>query len=435
MEWGILYFLSFSMGKSRIWLFALYNFVYLMKQFKDLKVQKFIQSQKELQQEQINLIASESYAPQAVLAALGSVLTDKYSEGYPEKRYYPGNKIYDEIELLTQTRARNLFKLSSKKWDVNVQAYSGAIANAEIYTALLNPGDTIVTLNLASGGHLSHGSRVSVTGKLYTVYQYGVTEKYRINYAEIEALVKKHKPKLIVSGASAYPFQIDFKKIGIIAKKYGAYHLADISHYAGLISANKYATPFPYADVVMSTTHKSLSGPRGAIIWSRTELSERINKVVFPGMQGGPHMNTIAGIAVGLAIAKKSKTYYRQVIKNAQILADEFKKMRCVLVGGGTESHLLLLDVRPFGLQGGEAESLLEKSGILANRNTIAGDVSVQRPSAIRIGTYAVTQRGMKEKEMKKIARLIYLILTEKKITRQIKEEVEKLVHTFPIPR
>ncbi len=406
-----------------------------MKQQKDLEIQKLIHRQKAIQQTQIDLIASESYAPQAVLDALGSVLTDKYSEGYPTKRYYPGNEIIDAVERCAQQRALQLFHLSAQEWGVNVQAYSGAIANAEIYAALLTPGDSIVALDLASGGHLSHGSRVSVTGKLYTVHHYGIDKNYRINYTELESLVKKYKPRLIISGASAYPFQIDFKKIGAIAKKAGAYHLADISHYAGLISAGVYASPFPYADVVMSTTHKSLFGPRGAIIWSRVALSEKIQKSVFPGMQGGPHINTIAGIAVGLEFAKKSKAYYIRVAKNAYTLAQEFKKLGCSLVGDGTESHLLLLDVRPFGMHGGEAESLLERVEILANRNAIAGDISVQSPSAIRIGTYAVTQRGMGAPEMKRIAWIVHTILAEKKISNQIKEEVKKLTHTFPITR
>ncbi|MFA7201966.1 MAG: serine hydroxymethyltransferase [Candidatus Paceibacterota bacterium] len=406
-----------------------------MKSRKDTHIQKYIEAQKKLESEQINLIASESYAPQSVLNALGSMLTNKYSEGYPGKRYYPGNDIYDEIELLAQQRALDLFTLSPRKWSVNVQSYSGAIANAEIYAALLGPGDVILSLDLASGGHLSHGSKISITSKLYTVYHYGVDTKYRINYKQVEELAYIHRPKLIISGASAYPFKINFKKIGAIAKKVGAYHLADISHYAGLISAGIYPSPFTIADVVMSTTHKSLCGPRGAIIWSRKELSEKINKAVFPGTQGGPHMNTIAALAEGLEIAQKSKAYYIQVIENMKIFVSEFKRRGQIIVGGGSESHMLLLDVRPFGLHGGDAEFILSQVGILANRNIIVGDSSVQRPSAIRIGTYAITQRGMKEKQIKQIVQLICSVLGGKGNMRDAQQTVKKITQTFPILR
>lgn len=402
----------------------------------DKQVKSLIRKQEKIQQEQINLIASESYAPQAVLDTLGSVLVDKYSEGYPHKRYYPGNKIHDTIELLAQKRALELFNVSPKKWNANVQPLSGAIANAEIYAALLEPRDVIVGLDLPSGGHLSHGSKISITGKWYTAHQYRCVDKnYHIDYRHIETLAKKYKPKLIISGATAQPFKINFRKIGLIAKKYGAYHLADISHYAGLVSAGLYPAPFSYADVVMSTTHKSLFGPRGAIIWSRKELSEKINKAVFPGMQGGPFMHVIAGIATGLKIAKESKRYYLQVVKNANVLAHELIRLGAAVVGGGTQSHLLLLDVRSWNLDGKEAQDLLEKAGILANRNAIQGDVSVQKTSAIRIGTYAMTQRGMKEKESKEIAQLIIKILSRKISTIQAKKAVQELAQKFPIRR
>ena len=406
-----------------------------MKSYQDTEIHNLIHIQEKAQQNCVNLIASESYAPRAVLDELGSVLTNKYSEGYPSKRYYPGNKIHDEIELLAQKRALQLFHLSTKEWGVNVQPYSGAIANAEIYAALLMPKDVILALDLTAGGHLSHGSKVSITGKLYRVYHYGIDMKYHIDYAQAERLAKKYKPKLIISGASAYPFGIDFKKINTIAKKVGAYHLTDISHYAGLIASGKYPSPFLYADIVMSTTHKSLFGPRGAIIWSRVGLSEKINKAVFPGMQGGPHINTIAGIATGLAIAQKSKPYYAQVIKNTAVFAKELQKRGCILVGNGTESHLLLLDVRPFGLHGGEAERMLEKNNILANRNIVFGDVSVQKPSAVRMGLYAMTQRGMKERDIIQLARIVYGILSRTVSDSVSKKEVHALTRRFPIIR
>jgi len=406
-----------------------------MKSKKDTQIQKLISQQKNLQQKQINLIASESYAPQGVLNALGSVLTDKYSEGYPAKRYYPGNKIHNEIELLAQKRALQLFKLSSKDWGVNVQPYSGAIANGEIYAALLKPNDVILALDLMSGGHLSHGSKVSITGKLYRVYHYGVDADYRIDYKQIEKLAREYKPKLIISGASAYPFQIDFKKIGTIAKKIGAYHLADISHYAGLISAGVYQSPFVYADIVMSTTHKSLHGPRGAIIWSRKELAEKIDKAVFPGMQGGPHDNTIAAIAHGLQVTIQSKQYYKRVAQNAKTLARTFQELGGTIVGGGTDSHVVLIDVRPFGLHGGEAQDLLEQAHVLANRNMIAGDTSAQKPSAVRLGTYAITQRKMGSQEVEHIARIIYGVFTDKKVAKHIQERVKEITKKFPIKR
>jgi glycine hydroxymethyltransferase len=406
-----------------------------MKFSKDTQIQNLIQKQEQLQKNQIDLIASESYAPQAVLNALGSVLGDKYAEGRPGKRYYPGNVLCDKIELLAQKRALNLFNLSSKQWHADTQGYSGAIANSEIYRALLRPGDVFLSLDLMSGGHLSHGSTVSITGKLYKAYHYIVDDSYHINYQQIEKLAKKYKPKLIVSGASAYPFKIDFKKIGAIAKKYNAYHLADISHYAGLISAGIYPSPFGYADVVMSTTHKSLFGPRSAIIWSRVELADTIDKTVFPGLQGGPHMHTIAGVAVGLRIAKKSKSYYKQVLKNARAFASELIQLGADVIGGGTESHLLLVNTRKFNLHGGEAERLLESVGILANRNMIQGDISVQKPSAIRIGTYAITQRGMKEKESKEIAQLIVGVLSKKISISEAKKIVQNLTKRFPIVR
>ncbi|KKS83028.1 MAG: Serine hydroxymethyltransferase [Candidatus Wolfebacteria bacterium GW2011_GWC1_43_10] len=403
---------------------AILNYDCLM--FKTLKKKDRILSslaEKEVKRQKntIDLIASENIAPQGVLELLGSELTNKYSEGYPGKRYYPGNVYYDQIEELAKKRALKIFRLSSRNWHVNVQAYSGAVANLAVYLSVLKPGETILSMNLTAGGHLSHGSKVSFTGKLFNVVHYGVDKNYDIDYGELEKLARKHKPKMIISGASAYPKKINFEKIGKIAKKVSAYHLADISHYAGLVSAGYYPYPFKFSDFVMTTTHKSLFGPRAALIYisknsslakkEKIDLPLLVDKAVFPGLQGGPHNNTIAAIAHGLWLTAKNKKYYRQVVRNAKVLCAEMKKMGFVVVGGKTESHLFLVNVLGLGMNGFEAEKMLEKEGILANRNTVFGDISPFKPSAIRIGTYAVTSKGMKEKDMKKLAKKIYNVL------------------------
>ena len=416
-----------------------------MLEFKNHDRQSFklLKKEQRRQNEMLDLIASENYAPVGVLKLLGSELTNKYSEGYPSKRYYPGNKIYDEIELLAQKRALELFGLSPAKWHVNVQPYSGAVANLAIYFSVLNPGDKILSMSLTSGGHLSHGSKVSLSGKWFNVTHYSVDENYGINYSKIEFLAKKIIPQMIVSGASAYPKKIDFEKIGKVARKVSAYHLADISHYAGLISAGKYPSPFKSADFVMTTTHKSLFGPRAAIIFinkssvlarkNKIDLAHVVDRAVFPGIQGGPHNNVIAAVAYGLKIASspKSKKYYTQVMANSKILCGEMKKDGFEIVGGGTESHMFLVKTNPLGLNGFEAEKILEESGILANRNTILGDSSPMRPSAIRIGTYAVTLRGMKEKEMKTISGFIKRTLIGKESPKKVKKEITTLCRKF----
>lgn len=412
---------------------------------KDKKLSDLIKKETERQEMTLDLIASENIAPKSVRDILGSVLVNKYSEGYPGKRYYPGNSNYDEIEKLTVLRALGLFKLSAKKWHVNTQAYSGAIANMAIYLSVLKPGDTILSLQLSSGGHLSHGSKASFTGKLFNTVCYKVDEEYRISYAEIEFLAKKVKPAMIVSGASAYPFAIDFNKIGAIAKKVGAYYLADISHYAGLVSAGFYPSPFESSDFVMTTTHKSLMGPRGAIIFANknslvakklgNDIVVAIDKAVFPGLQGGPHNHSIAAIANGLFLSKQTqaKKYYRQVVLNAKTLSSGLIKSGFKIVGGGTESHMLLINTLSLGMGGFEAEKLLEKSGILANRNTISGDSSPLHPSAIRIGTYSTTYRGMKEKEMILISGFLNRILIKKENPLSVKKDVIKLCKKFPV--
>lgn len=411
----------------------------------DKPLARLLAQETKRQAETLDLIASENYAPAGVYELLGSPLTNKYSEGYPGKRYYPGNNYYDAIESLAQERARAAFGLK-EKWHVNVQPYSGAVANMAIYAALLKPGETILAMDLSSGGHLSHGSPVSVTGKLYRVVRYGVDARYRIDYAAIARLAEKEHPRIIVSGASAYPFEIDFKKIGFIARSAGAYHLADISHYAGLIAAGVYPSPFPYADVVMTTTHKSLCGPRAAIIFANTaspvarvrniDTGAAIDRAVFPGLQGGPHNNTIAALAHGLALVctKDFSRYAGRVVANARVLADELRRRGFDVVGGGTQSHLILVRVAGLGLDGLEAERILERAGILANRNTIAGDTSPARPSAIRLGTYAVTTRGMGAKEMRDIADMIHALLRERKKPSLVAGPVKKLCKKFPVP-
>ena len=378
-----------------------------------MKIKDLIKKELDRQKKVINLIPSENYPSKDVLAALGSQLTSKYAEGYPGRRYYPGNEINDQIEMETQNLARKVFGLN-KKWQVNVQPYSGTPANIAVYLALLKPGDVLMGMRLNEGGHLSHGHKVNFSGMFYKAIQYGLNKDGFIDYEEVEKLAKKHKPKIIVSGATAYAREIDFKKFGQIAKSVGAYHLADISHIAGLVAAKIHQSPFPYANVITTTTHKTLRGPRGAVIFSKNkEIGEKINRAVFPGIQGGPHMNTIAamGIAFEEALKPGFKNYIKQVVKNAQVLARELKKHGFNLVSGGTGNHLILIDLKNKSISGIEAQNRLEKAGMIANRNTVPGDKSPFKPSGLRLGTPAMTIRGMKEKDMIKIAEKIANIL------------------------
>lgn len=392
---------------------------------------RLISAEIKRQSETIDLIASENFVSPAILDALGSPLTNKYSEGYPARRYYPGNRHYDEIERMAQERALKLFGLSPRLWSVNVQPYSGSPANLEIYSALMKPGDTLMGMALASGGHLTHGHKVNFSGQWWRAKQYGVNSNTGlIDYAEVEKLAKRRKPKIIVSGASAYPRVIDFKKFGAIAKKIGAYHVADISHIAGLVAAGFHPSPFFYADVVMTTAHKTLRGPRGAVIFSRRELAEKIDRAVFPGMQGGPHNNVIAAIAVmfGEALKPQFKAYQRQIVKNAKALASALEKRGYRIITGGTDNHLLLIDVREsIGIGGLEAEQRLEKVGIIANRNSIPGDSSPYRPSGLRLGVPAMTTRGMKERDIILTAALIDATLRKAKAVLKLRREVRIL--------
>lgn len=379
-----------------------------------MSIKNLIKKELVRQKKVINLIPSENYPSEDVLAALGSQLTSKYAEGYPGKRYYPGNEINDQIELEVQNLARKVFGLN-KSWGVNVQPYSGSPANIAVYLALLKPGDTLMGMELVSGGHLTHGHKVNFSGIFYKTVQYGLNEKGLIDYGQVEKLAKKHRPKIIVSGTTAYSRKVDFKKFGRIAKSVGVYHLADISHIAGLVATGFHQSPFFYADVITTTTHKTLRGPRGAVIFSKDkEINEKINRAVFPGIQGGPHLNAIAamGIAFEEALKPDFKNYIKQVVKNAQVLAEELKKQGFKLITGGTENHLVLIDAVSLGLTGKQAGEKLEKAGIIVNKNMIPFDPRKPwDPSGIRLGTPAETTRGAKEKDMIKIAQKIAKIL------------------------
>ena len=412
--------------------------------FRDPVLAKLIKQEIKRQKETLALIPSENFAPLETLKILGTPLSNKYSEGYPGKRYYPGNFYYDKIETLAQKRALKVFGLSPKKWHVNVQPYSGSPGNLAVYFALAEPGKTIMGMKLADGGHLTHGHKVSATGKFWKSVQFGVNPNGKIDYKEVARLARKHKPKVIVSGFTAYPQKVNFKKFGEIARSVGAYHLTDISHIAGLVAGGVHPAPFPHADVVMTTTHKSLRGPRGAIIFAKkdsltakknkVDLPAAIDRAVFPGLQGGPHNNTTAAMAMAFLEASQPsfKIYARQIAKNAKALAKELKALGCELVSGGTDSHLILMDVRNLGLTGMEAEKRLERTGIIANRNSVPGDPSPFKPSGIRMGTPALTSRGMREREMVKVAQLIYNALHKKPGT---KAAVLKLCRKFPAKR
>ena len=404
----------------------------------DKEVAELISKEKKRQEEDINLIPSENYVSKAVLEASGSVFTNKYSEGYPYKRYYAGNKYVDELETLAIERAKKLFGVKF----VNVQPYSGSPANQAIYMALLEPGDTFTGLALPHGGHLTHGWDVNFSAKYYKAVQYSVDLKTeRIDYDSLIEITKKYKPKLIWVGATAYPRIFEWGKFKKIAEDVGAYLVADISHITGLIVAGVHPSPFGIADVVMTTTHKTLRGPRGAMIMTNDEeISKKINKAIFPGLQGGPHDQTTAGIAVALKEASSAnfKKYGQQVVKNAGVLATTLIKGGLRLVSGGTDNHLILIDLGSNGPTGKEVSLVLEKCGLITNKNTVPNET--RKPfvtSGVRIGTPAVTTRGMKEKEMKKIGSLILRVVGDfesEKIYAEVQREARLLTAKFPIP-
>lgn len=404
----------------------------------DPKIYKLIKDEEKRQKEQIDLIASENFVSDAVLEASGSVLNNKYAEGYPFHRYYAGQINIDQIEELAKGRALKMFNLPPTKWHANVQPYSGSPANYEIYLALLEFGDKVMGMRLDQGGHITHGLPIGFAGRAYKFIPYGLDETTEeLDYAEIAKLAKKEKPKLIVCGATAYSRKIDFKKFYEIAKSCGAYLMADVSHIAGLIVGGAHPSPFPYADVVMTTTHKTLRGPRGAIIICRKDLAEKIDKAVFPGMQGGPHVQQIAAKAVCFAEAVKPtfKTYAKQIVKNAKALAQELQSHGLHIISGGTDNHLMLVDLRALKITGKDAQIALEKAGIIVNKNTIPNDP--EKPfvtSGLRLGTPAVTTRGMKEREMKLIADLIIEVLknsNDNKVIKKVQTQVLRLAKKF----
>jgi len=388
----------------------------------DPQIARLIKAEKIRQENTLQMIPSENYTSRAVLEALGTVLSNKYSEGYPKKRYYQGNKIIDEIELLAQERAKKLFKVPH----VNVQPYSGSPANTAVYFALLEPlKDKIMGLSLAFGGHLTHGAPVSISGRYFKTVPYEVGQDGLLNYDKIEKLAKSEKPKIIVCGYTAYPRTIDFERFGKIADSIGAYLLADISHIAGLVAAGVHASPVPHAHIVMTTTHKTLRGPRGAIIMvtqkglkKDADLAEKIDKAVFPGLQGGPHDNQTAAIAVALkeASTQEFKKYASQIVKNSQALASSLLDFDFDLSGGGSDNHLILINLANKGVNGSIAAIALEVAGIVVNKNSVPFDpMPPFYPSGIRLGTPSITTRGMRESEMVKIASWINQTIEEVK--------------------
>lgn len=436
--------------------------VYLKKQ--DPQIAKLIAAEAKRQSETLDLIPSENIVSQAVLEAIGSSLINKYSEGYAGRRYYAGNAVADDMELLAISRAKKLFRLG-EEWSVNVQALSGSPANMAVYFALLKPGDTVMGMALSSGGHLTHGSPANFSGKLFRMVSYDVTAEGLLDYNEIAKIARKEKPKMIIAGATAYPRIIDFEKFAKIAREVGAFLMVDMAHIAGLVAAGAHPSPFSaqggqaIADVVTTTTHKTLRGPRGALIFSRNDrmipskskpstfgkvlgktgatvsMARAIDSTVFPGLQGGPHDNQTAAIAVALSEAATPafKNYARQIVKNAKALAKNLQKLGFKLISGGTDNHLMLIDLTNFGMTGKQAQDKLEQAGIIVNRNTIPHDPrSPFDPSGIRIGTPSLTTRGMKEKEMKEVALLIHSALTKDSIS-AIQKRVKALCRKFPI--
>lgn len=378
----------------------------------DIEIFEIIKSEKERQDTNIELIASENFVSEAVMEAVGSVLTNKYAEGYPSKRYYGGCKNIDSIESIAIERAKKLFGAEH----ANVQPHSGSQANMAVYMSVLNPGDTILGMNLSNGGHLTHGSKVNFSGKLYNIVSYGVDENGYIDYDDVLNKAKQFKPKLIVAGASAYPREIDFSKFREIANEVGAYLMVDMAHIAGLVCTGLHMSPIPYADFVTSTTHKTLRGPRGGLILCKEEYAEKLDKTIFPGIQGGPLEHVIAGKAVCFkeALESEFKEYMEQVVKNCAKLAKELKKRNYRLISDGTDNHLMLINLVNKQMTGKEAEELLEEVNITVNKNSIPNDSkSPNITSGIRIGTAACTTKGLKEEDMVKLAEAIDLVLSK----------------------
>jgi len=414
----------------------------------DPKIDELVRAEAERQQYGLELIPSENFSSQAVREAMASPMNDKYAEGYPRKRYYGGNQVIDCVEELAIERAKQLFSCEH----VNVQPYSGSPANAAAYFAVLEPGDTIMGMALAHGGHLTHGHKVNFSGKLYKTVQYTLSkETGRIDYDEIRKLAKEHKPNIIVSGATAYPREFEFKVFHEIAEEVGAYSMADIAHIAGLIAGGVHQSPFPHTDIVTTTTHKTLRGPRGAMIMCKEEdrlkekyhaedkwnLAQRIDRAVFPGLQGGPHEHQIAAkaVAFGEALRPEFKDYAAQIVKNAKAMAEVLIEKEFDLITGGTDNHLMLIDLTNKGVTGTEAETALDKAGITVNKNAVPYDTRKPfDPSGIRLGTPAITTRGLKESECKHVGEMISKVVdnyqNEEKL-KEIRGEVKELCGKF----
>ena len=403
----------------------------------DPEIQKAIDQELSRQREKLEMIASENIVSTAVMQAQGSILTNKYAEGYPGKRYYGGCEYVDIVEQLAIDRAKKLFGAEY----ANVQPHSGAQANTAVYFALLQPGDTILGMNLTDGGHLTHGSPVNISGKYFKIIPYGVDkETERIDYDELERLAKEHQPKLIVGGASAYSRVIDFERMAQIAKSVGAYLMIDMAHIAGLVAAGLHPSPVPYADVVTTTTHKTLRGPRGGLILCRdAEFGKQFNKAIFPGIQGGPLMHVIAAKAVAFkeALSDEFKVYQQQVLDNAKALADELVKKGFRIVSSGTDNHLMLVDLRSKNITGKEAQFLLDEIGITANRNTIPFEpLSPFVTSGIRLGTPALTTRGLKEEDIREVADIIADVIENREdsaVIEAAKAKVQAICKKFPL--
>ncbi len=408
----------------------------------DRKIFDLLKTERKRREEGLEMIPSENHTSLVALEPLSSIMNDKYAEGYPGKRYYGGCEVIDQMETLCQERAKRLFNVPY----VNVQPYSGSSANHAVHFAVLNPGDKVMGMDLKVGGHLTHGFKVNFSGKYYKAVSYGVKKDGRIDYEGMARIVKKEKPGLIWAGTTAYSRIIDWKSFRKAADSVGAYLVADIAHIAGLVVAGVHPSPVPYAHIVTTTTHKTLRGPRGGIIMvtpsglkKDSEIISKIDKAVFPGLQGGPHEHQIAGIAVCLheCSTKSYQKYGKQVVKNADTLARELVKLGFDLVSGGTDNHLMIIDLRNKGISGQDAQDILDKAGITVNKNAIPFDPNPPfRPSGIRLGTPAITTRGMKEKQMKMIAFWIKEVIenNDEKICRRVKKEVKDLCKMFPIP-
>lgn len=406
------------------------------KEFKDTLVWEYIEEEALRQEQGIELIASENFVSKEVMAAQGSILTNKYAEGYPSKRYYGGCEVVDKIEQLAIDRIKAIFGAEY----ANVQPHSGSQANMAVYRAFLNVGDKVLGMDLSHGGHLTHGSPVNFSGQSYEMIAYGVDEKTeRIDYDQLEEIALQEKPKMIIAGASAYPREIDFKRIGEIAKKIDAIFFVDMAHIAGLVAAGLHQNPVPYADVVTSTTHKTLRGPRGGIILAKEEHAKKLNSAIFPGIQGGPleHVIGAKAVAFGEVLDPSFNDYAAQIIKNAQAMAEVFKQSKAKIISGGTDNHLLLLNVLDFGLNGKEAQELLDSVGITVNKNSIPFEtLSPFKTSGIRVGTPAITTRGFKEDDCKVVAQLIVDTLDYRDDVERlnaIRQQVKALTSKYPL--